>query len=309
MTFVHCKVQYPWCACSPCPVVPTRGGLHDVPARTARCWMNWTGWRLQENISAHIMCSASLNRHAALLATTQHSAQHAASQACTLLLLTTPSAAVPLRAQPAQARRHACNAGAATISTTSTNLCCSQQHMLRLLLLPPHKQVCAAVAHMHSRGFAHFDVKPHNVLLRRPRPRPTRRHWDTVSRNALAAGAAATVHNDDELTALADAEAGVNRVRQGQEGAGAAAARSGTAGTTGNTCTTTAAAATTTAAVSAAVTASVCAAAAAVAVATSVLCCNIHSIYYCCMWVFVFPSPPLPIVAARWPRRLHCCAG
>ncbi|WIA39603.1 hypothetical protein OEZ86_005687 [Tetradesmus obliquus] len=31
------------------------------------------------------------------------------------------------------------------------------------------RQICAGAAHMHSRGYAHMDIKPHNVLIRRPR--------------------------------------------------------------------------------------------------------------------------------------------
>jgi hypothetical protein len=46
----------------------------------------------------------------------------------------------------------------------------SNPHVLQLtlptsLLL---SQICAGVAHMHSRGYAHMDIKPHNVLIRRP---------------------------------------------------------------------------------------------------------------------------------------------
>lgn len=43
---------------------------------------------------------------------------------------------------------------------------------MSLLLLPPARraplQICAGVSHMHSRGFAHMDLKPHNVLIKRP---------------------------------------------------------------------------------------------------------------------------------------------
>lgn len=30
------------------------------------------------------------------------------------------------------------------------------------------RQICAGVSHMHSRGYAHMDLKPHNVLIKSP---------------------------------------------------------------------------------------------------------------------------------------------
>jgi serine/threonine protein kinase len=40
------------------------------------------------------------------------------------------------------------------------------QHLLHLVSCC--LQICAGVGHMHSRGYAHMDIKPHNVLIKRP---------------------------------------------------------------------------------------------------------------------------------------------
>ncbi|WIA19338.1 hypothetical protein OEZ85_003970 [Tetradesmus obliquus] len=101
------------------------------------------------------------------------------------------------------------------------------------------RQICAGVAHMHSRGYAHMDIKPHNVLIRRPRSsssssRAQRQQQQQLPRppsalqmvmTAAGRGAAAAAGDDggdgdgaDEQRGLAgDVEAGRSLVVRGYE--------------------------------------------------------------------------------------------
>ncbi|KAF6249724.1 kinase-like domain-containing protein [Scenedesmus sp. NREL 46B-D3] len=100
----------------------------------------------------------------------------------------------------------------------------SSHHVLDIF-----RQVCSGVGHMHSKGYAHMDIKPHNILIRRPhssrgsskaqRHRQQRQQQlrpPSAGQMAMTAGAArcggadgASDDDADEQQALtADAEAG-----------------------------------------------------------------------------------------------------
>lgn len=72
-----------------------------------------------------------------------------------------------------RSQRLACTAAAASTHTRASGaLACTRtcrpprRCCCRLLAARP--QICAGVSHMHSRGFAHMDLKPHNILIKRP---------------------------------------------------------------------------------------------------------------------------------------------
>jgi hypothetical protein len=71
-------------------------------------------------------------------------------------------------------------------------------------------QVCSGVAHMHSRGYAHLDIKPHNVLIQRPSTQQQQQGPLTVPRSSSRPRlkAAAVPDSDDET----DLEAGTSLV-------------------------------------------------------------------------------------------------
>lgn len=95
-----------------------------------------------------------------------------AAATCCLAYMSCQSRRLARPALPGSSSKHS---RTRTYSAACTRKC-SVVHPIASLLLPPARcrllaarlQICAGISHMHSRGFAHMDLKPHNVLIKRP---------------------------------------------------------------------------------------------------------------------------------------------
>eukprot|EP00775_Hariotina_reticulata_P010618 gene10618-10776_t len=84
------------------------------------------------------------------------------------------------------------------------------QKLSRQQVLDIFRQVCAGVGHMHSRGYAHMDIKPHNVLIKRPNSSPQKRQQQQPVLQAplsrlMAPSTARTTAKEDEEAETEDA--------------------------------------------------------------------------------------------------------